>query len=326
MKIVFHYDAGPALAARLDAFAADGLHVDVCPVADAGRFKSLMQEAEILWHVLEPVTETVIDFSPKLKLIQKFGVGLNTIDLEAAKARNIAVSNLPGTNSRAVAELTLALMLAALRRIPAFDKATRAGQGWSWDPALQDSLGEIHGRTIGLVGYGAVPRILAPILKAMGAEVLYTARTAKPDAQGQFCPLEELIARSDIVSLHVPLTAETEGMLGADAIAAMKPGAILINTARGGLVDNDALAAALRDGHLAAAGLDTFAAEPVDPADPLLALDNIMLTPHVAWLTPETIDRSLEIAVYNVRRLAAGEALHNQVAWERSLAAPLCRQ
>jgi phosphoglycerate dehydrogenase-like enzyme len=210
--------------------------------------------------------------------------------------------------------MTLALMLAALRRIPAFDVATRAGEGWSWDPALQDRLGEIHGRTIGLIGYGAVPRILAPILQAMGAEVLYTVRSPKADAVGQFSTLDDLIARSDIVSLHVPLTAETENMLGADAIAAMKPGSILINTARGRLVDNDALAAALRDNRIAAAGLDTFAAEPVDPDDPLLALDNVVLTPHVAWLTPETIERSLEIAADNVRRLAAGQTLHNQVA------------
>jgi phosphoglycerate dehydrogenase-like enzyme len=313
VKIVFHYDAGPALAARLEQFAADGLKVDICPVADRERFRALMRDAEVLWHVLEPVTEEVIGFSPALRLIQKFGVGVNTIDLDAARARRIAVSNLPGTNSRAVAEMTLALMLAALRRIPMFDAATRAGQGWSWDPVLQDSFGEIHGRTVGLVGYGAVPQILAPILSALGAEVLYTARAPKADATGRFCALDELIVRSDIVSLHVPLTAETEGLLDAEAIAAMKPGAILVNTARGGLVDNDALTAALRDGRLRAAGLDTFAAEPVVPDDPLLQLDNTVLSPHIAWLTPETIDRSLEIAAGNVRRLAAGEPLVHQV-------------
>jgi phosphoglycerate dehydrogenase-like enzyme len=313
MKIVFHYDAGPALTERLKAFAAQGLHVDVCPVAETARFRKLMTDADVLWHVLEPVTEEVMDFSPKLKLIQKFGVGLNTIDLDAAKARDIRVSNLPGTNSRAVAEMTLALMLAALRRIPAFDAATRAGEGWSWDPALQDRLGEVHGRTVGLVGYGAVPQCLAPVLVAMGAEVIYTARSAKPHALGRFCTMDDLISRSDIVSLHVPLTVETEGMVDARTLAAMKPGAILINTARGGLVDNEALATALREGHLAAAGLDTFAAEPVALDDPLLTLDNVVLTPHVAWLTPETMDRSFDIAADNVRRLTAGEPLHNEV-------------
>lgn len=313
MKIVFHYDAGPALAARLKGFAEEGLKVDICPVADTDRFRALMGGADVLWHVLEPVTEAVMDLSPNLKLIQKFGVGLNTIDLDAAKARNILVTNLPGTNSRAVAEMTLALMLAALRRIPAFDRATRAGEGWSWDPALQDRLGEVHGRTVGLVGYGAVPQILAPVLQAMGANVLYTARSAKPRAAARFCAFDELVTQSDIISLHVPLTDETEVMVDAETIAAMKPGAILINTARGGLVDNLALADALRDGRLAAAGLDTFAVEPVDTGDPLLALENVVVTPHIAWLTPETIDRSLAIAADNVRRLGAGKRLHNQV-------------
>ncbi len=314
MKVVFHYDAGPLLSDRLGRIRGDGLHVDVCPVADRDRFRALMADADVLWHVLEPVTEAVIGFSPGLKLIQKFGVGLNTIDLEAARARNIRVSNLPGTNSRAVAELTLGLMLAVLRRLPAFDAATRTGQGWAWDPALQDRLGEVHGRTVGLVGYGAVPRVLAPILAAMGAELIYAARSAKADAVGRHCSLDEVIARSDILSLHVPLTVETEGMIDGPAIAAMKPGAILINTARGGLIDHEALAAALRSGHVAGAGLDTFAAEPVEPDDPVLALDNVVVTPHIAWLTPETIDRSLAIATENVRRLAAGEPLLNEVA------------
>lgn len=314
MKIVFHYDAGPALAARLKQLCGDDIHIDVCPVREPDRFQMLMREADVLWHVLEPVTKSVIDAAPGLRLIQKFGVGVNTIDLDAARARAIRVSNLPGTNSNAVAEMTLALMLAALRRLPAFDHATRAGQGWTWDPALQDRLGEIRGRSIGLVGYGAIPRILAPILAAMGADVLYTASSPKPDAAARFCALDELIRSSDILSLHIPLTGETEGLLGQSAFSAMRPGAILINTARGGLVDQAALLAALESGHLAAAGLDTFALEPVEPDDPLLALDNVVLTPHIAWLTPETIDRSLDIAVDNVRRLAAGEPLRNEVA------------
>ncbi len=313
MKIVFHYDAGPALAARLEDLSGDGVRIDICPVGEPERFQALMGEADVLWHVLEPVTAAMIRSASKLRLIQKFGVGLNTIDLEAARAHNIRVSNLPGTNSSAVAEMTLALMLATLRLIPVFDTAIRAGQGWSWDPGLQDRLGEIRGRTIGLVGYGAVPQMLAPVLAAMGADIIYTARAEKPDAVGSFCSFGELIGRSDIVSLHVPLTAETDGMLGKDAIAAMKPGAILINCARGGLVDQQALAVALRNGHLAAAGLDTFAEEPVDPANPLLALENVVMSPHIAWLTPETIDRSLTIARDNVRRLDAGETLHHQV-------------
>lgn len=313
MNIVFHYDAGPRLLAKLHELEGDGIAVNVCPVENRGDFSRLMGRADVLWHVLEPVTDEIIRGASSLRLIQKFGVGVNTIDLDAARANDIAVCNLPGTNSRAVAELTLALMLAALRRIPAFDGLTRAGRGWNWDPALQDSLGEVHGKVIGLVGYGAVPEILAPILKAMGAEIIYFARTERPGAAGRFAPLETVLTGSDIVSLHVPLSEQTAGMIDRSALSRMKPGAILINTARGGLIDQVALADALKSGRLAAAGLDTFAVEPVAAGDPLFSLDNLVCTPHIAWLTPETIDRSLLVAVENVRRLAAGRTLLHRV-------------
>lgn len=313
MKIVFHYDAGPGLRSRLTNLSMSDLDVVVCPVKDRPRFARHMQDAAALWHVLEPVTDAVIEASPQLRLIQKMGVGVNTIDVEAARARGIRVCNMPGTNSRAVAEATLGLMFGALRRIPHFDAATRRGAGWSWDPALQDHLLELGGRCVGLVGYGSIPRILAPILRALGAEVIYHARTAKPDAIGDFCPLPELLARADIVSLHVPLDDETRHMLDAKALASMKAGAILINTARGGLVDEVALVDALESGRLRAAALDTFEREPAAADSPLLRLDNVVLTPHLAWLTTETLERSVAVAAENCRRIGAGEALLHQV-------------
>ncbi|MCW8835816.1 MAG: 3-phosphoglycerate dehydrogenase, partial [Rhodospirillales bacterium] len=154
---------------------------------------------------------------------------------------------------------------------------------------------------------------LAPILKAMGARVLYTAQSRKDDAEAEWRTLDDLLAQSDIVSLHVPFTAETGGMIGRNAIARMKPGAILVNTARGELVDEVALLDALRSGHLRAAGLDVFASEPVDPANSLLSLENVVVAPHLAWLTEETWVRSLDIAVENCRRLRDGESLLHQV-------------
>lgn len=312
MKVVFHYAAGPALAARLAAF--EGLDVAVCAEADRDRFAALMADAEVLWHVLQPATAEAIAAAPRLRLIQKIGVGVNTIDLDAARRRGIPVCNLPGTNARAVAELALLLMLGALRQVSRFDAATRAGRGWSSDPAAQDCLGELGGRTVGLVGFGAVPRALAPVLAAMGCRLLYAARSPKPDALGEWGPLEDLLAESDVVSLHVPLTPETERMIDARALARMKPGAVLVNTARGGLVDQPALVEALRHGPLAAAGLDVFEREPLDPADPLLALPNVVLTPHIGWLTTGTFDRSLALAAENCRRLSAGEPLLHRVA------------
>ena len=314
MKIVFHYDAGPELARRLDELRAENLEVEICRVADPERFKIYMKDAAVIWHVLEPITAEVIAAAPRLRLIQKIGVGVNTIDVDAARERGVYVCNMPGTNSRAVAEATLGLMLAALRRIPFFDAATRRGEGWTWRPEVQDDLGELAGRTVGLVGYGAVPRILAPMLRALEASVLYTARSPKPEAVGEFCDLHELLARSDVVSLHVPLLPETEGMIDESAIARMKRGAILINTARGGLVDERALIRALLERRLRGAGLDTFDEEPIPAGSPLLGLDNVVLTPHVAWLTPETVARSLGVAIENCRRLSRGvELLHRVI-------------
>lgn len=313
MRIIWNYDAAPAFRRTLEGLGARGLTVDVCPESDDARLFDLLGEAEVLWHCLRPVDTSVFDAAPRLRLVQKIGVGVNTIDLERARARGIAVCNMPGTNSRAVAEHTLALMLAVLRQVARFDSDTRAGSGWGWDPDRQDGLGEICGRVVGLVGYGSIPALLAPILTAMGARVLYTARSPRPEAAAVWRSLDDLLAESDVVSLHIPLTAETSKLLDARAFARLKPGAILVNTARGGLVDEPALLAALGQGRLAGAGLDVFAAEPLPAGHPLFALPNVVLAPHVAWLTRETLNRSLAVAVENCQRLAAGEPLQFRI-------------
>ena len=313
MKVIYHYSAGPRLARRLAALERDGLYVSICAMADHGRFAELIGDAEALWHLLEPVTAEVIAAAPRLRLVQKIGVGVNTIDLDAARRAGIAVCNMPGTNTQAVVEMTLLLMLGALRRVSQLDAATRGGHGWGLPAALQDHYGEVHGRTVGLVGYGAVPRRLAPVLQAMGAHVLFASRGPKPDAVGERRPLDALLAESDVVSLHVPLAPDTERMIDADAIARMKPGAVIVNTARGALIDEAALVEGLRSGHVAAAGLDVFETEPVPAGNPLLALDNVVCMPHVAWLTGETLERSLAVAVENCRRMEAGEPLLHRV-------------
>jgi phosphoglycerate dehydrogenase-like enzyme len=309
VKVVYHASAGPDLTARLAALP--GLEVAICPEDDDTRLASLLPDCEVLWHVLARCTSGMISAAPKLRLIQKIGVGVNTIDLEAAKSRGIPVCNLPGTNSRAVAELTLALMLATLRRVPRFDASLRSGI-WT-DLALQDGLGELGGRVVGLVGYGSVPRLLAPVLVAMGCDVLYTARNQVTDAVARFVPLRPLLEQSDVVSLHLPLTPETDRLIDRAALTRMKKGSVLINTARGGLVDQRALADALRSGHLGGAGLDVFAEEPAALDDALLALDNVVVTPHVAWITTGTFDRSFVLAAENCRRVAAGTALLHRV-------------
>ena len=305
--------AGIGVQSRFASLEEQGIFVTSCAEFDRDRFKAVLADADVLWHLLEPVTADVIALAPRLQLIQKIGVGVNTIDLDAARQRNIAVCNMPGTNSQAVAEMTLLLMLTTLRRVNHLDHATRTGKTQDLTVDLQDESGEICGRTIGLVGYGAVPRLLAPVLKAMGASVVYTCPETKADALGEYRSFAELLAVSDIVSLHVPLTRNTDKMVNEVAIKRMKPGAILINTSRGGVVDEEALRRALGERRLAAAGLDVFASEPLEPDDPLLSLDNVVVTPHVAYLTAETMVRSIRVAAENCRRLASNEELLHRV-------------
>ena len=304
--IVLHARPSPGFRAAVDAiFGKDVVvHVD-----EAAPLDSVAGEITALLHVLTPVTAECIASAPKLKLIQKLGVGVNTIALDAARTHGVAVCNMPGTNSQAVAEMALSLIMAVLRRTCFFDARTRAGEGWSADPSELDNVGEVAGRTVGLVGIGNSAQRLAPVLAALGARLVYTARSPR-DLPYDYLPLDRLLAESDIVSLHIPLTEETRGSI--DPMA-MKPGAVLVNTARGELVDEARLVQALTSGHLRGAGLDVFAAEPVPADNPLLALPSVVLAPHIAWLTPETLVRSLDVAHENCRRLSAGEPLLHQV-------------
>jgi phosphoglycerate dehydrogenase-like enzyme len=313
VKAVLHYRASEGFRQILKAACPPDMQAVVVDEADNAAFAREMRDADALLHVLRPVSASDMEGAPKLKLIQKIGVGVNTIDLDAAKRLNIAVCNMPGTNSQAVAEMTLMLMLATLRRTSYFDPLTRKGEGWRPDTSEFDRVGEIAGRTIGFVGYGAVPSRLAPVLQALGATVLYNARSAKSGASATFVSLDGLLSRADIISLHCPATPETRGMISREAIARMKPGAVLINTARGELVDEAALAEALASGRLRGAGLDVFAKEPAEKPNPLFGLPNVVLMPHIAWLTPETLQRSMAVAIENCRRVMAGEQLLHRV-------------
>lgn len=315
MKVLYHYDVGPWLRDRLTRMAEDeGLRIAICSERDHDGFLEQMADTDVLLHNLEPVMAEHMAAAPKLKLVQKIGVGVNTIDLDAARERGIAVCNMPGTNSQAVSEMTLLLMLACLRRLPVFHARTARGDGWGWPPAMQDTLGEIAGKTVGLVGNGSVPQLLTPVLTAMGARVLFTKRGAPDPAIPAWVDKATLLAESDIISLHIPLVDETRHWLDGSAISRMKPGAILVNTARGPLVDEEALAAALSAGRLMGAGLDVFAEEPSPAGNPLFALDNVVLAPHVAFFTLGTLERSLAVASENINRLRAGRDLLHRVA------------
>ena len=314
MKVVLHYRASDGFRATLEQARPPSVDLVVVDDADDAGFAGEMRDADALLHVLRPVTAADIAAAPRLRLIQKIGVGVNTIDIEAARARGVAVCNMPGSNSQAVAEMALMLILAALRRVGIFDPQTRAGEGWRPSPHELDLVGEIAGRTVGFLGFGAIPQRLAPAVAALGGEVIFTARSAKPVGASRSVSFDELLAISDVLSLHVPSTPDTRGIISGSAIARMKRGAVIVNTARGDLIDEAALVAALRSGHLRAAGLDVFAQEPAARSNPLFGLPNVVVMPHIAWLTPETLRRSAGIGFENCLRVAQGRDLLHRVA------------
>lgn len=232
------------------------------------------------------VTRRLIDAAPRLRWIARAGAGLDNIDVAAAKERGIAVLNVPGANSVAVAELVFALLLALFRQIPAADASMRAG---AWEKARFKGR-ELRGKTIGIVGLGKIGREVAARARAFGMTCLgHDPLVAGADARAmgvEPMALDALLARSDVVTLHVPISPATRGMIGADRIARMPKGAVLVNAARGGLVDESALLEALRSGALGGAALDVFAEEP--PSDrALVALPNVVSTPHVGASTVE---------------------------------------
>jgi len=311
VKVLAHFQPGEKVREQVAA-ESDWLDVRWVPEVDDDAFHRELPEAEVIWHVLRPLSGSDFEKAPKLKLVQKLGAGVNTIDVDTATARGVAVANLPGANAPSVAEATLMLMLTTMRRLPALDKATREGRGWPADPELGDKVRDLGSCTVGLIGYGNVAKRVEQTLRQLGATVLHTS-TKRDEYNHSWASFNELLEKSDIVSLHLPLTAATAGMIGEAEIARMKPGSILINTARGEIVDEAALVAALQSGHLAWAGLDVFAHEPVSADSPLLALENVILSPHVTWYTADTMERYLTGAIRNCRRLAEGKPLYSVV-------------
>ena len=313
MRVLAHFVPGGPDSKVIEFLAPyrDWLDVRFCAEDDDDTFYRELADAEVIWHVLRPLSGQDLAGAPRLRLVHKLGAGVNTIDVDAAPAHGVAVANMPGANAASVAEGTLLLMLAALRRLPELDRATREGRGWPSDPTLGETVRDIGGCTVGLVGYGNIAKQVERILVAMGADVIHTS--TRDDGSAGWRSLPDLLSACDIVSLHLPLTHATAGLLGRDALARMKSDAVLVNTSRGPIVDEEALADALRTGKLAAAGLDVFAVEPVPADNPLLRLPNVVLTPHVTWYTADTMRRYLELAVDNCERLRDGRNLANVV-------------
>lgn len=256
------------------------------------------------------VGEAFLARAPALRLIQIPGHGHDHVDLEAARRRGVPVCTVAssGAESHTVAEMALLLAGAASRRLITGDRMVREGR-WGTQEMLFTGGGvfELAGKTLGIVGYGRIGREVAKRARAFDMRVVYTDVVRADDDGVEFLELDALLAQSDIVSLHAPLTPETKHLIDDETIGRMKPGALLVNTSRGGLVDADALARALTSGRLRAAAIDVFDPEPPPADSPLLALDNVVLSPHMAGVAQESIMRILGAALGNCLRVARGE-------------------
>jgi D-3-phosphoglycerate dehydrogenase len=244
-------------------------------------FASLKDAGAIVTRSATKVNEELLSNAPLLKVVARAGVGLDTIDLPTCEKRGIKVINTPGASSNAVAELALAMMLSFSRSLPRAD-STMKKKVW----AKKELTGrEIQGKTLGVVGFGRIGSMLALKARALGMEILYYDPRPKPSGIGKAVNLDELFSSSDFISLHVPLSPETKGLVNGPAFSKMKKTAVLVNTARGGLVDEEALYSALKEGKIAGACLDVYPEEPYEGK--LCELDNVLLTPHIGGSTKE---------------------------------------
>jgi glyoxylate reductase len=257
----------------------------------------------LLTLLTDPVDSDVIAAAPSLLAISNYAVGVDNVDLAAATERGIPVGNTPGVLTESTADLALALMLGIGRRIVEGDAYVRRGEWRTWEPGLL--LGrDLHGATVGVVGFGRIGRAVARRCEGFGCEVLHTSRRGGVE-------LGELLERSDFVTIHAPLTPETRGLIDAAALRRMKPTAYLVNTARGPLVDTDALTAALHGREIAGAALDVTDPEPLPGDHPLLGAPGLLIVPHIASATHATRERMADMAVDNLLAGLAGERMPN---------------
>ena len=287
---------------EVDQFHRDG--VDVMPHDDL--VARVAGKQALVSMITDAISRDVIEAGDVLKVIANAAVGYNNIDVAAARERGIVVTNTPGVLTDATADLTWALILGVTRRIGEGERLVRRGEWKGWTFVFM--LGaEVRGKQLGIVGYGGIGRAVAARGRAFGMRIAYTSRTPKDEPDAESMPLDRLLATSDIVSLHCPLTAETRHLIDQAALARMKRSAYLVNTSRGPVVDEKALAWALRTRLIAGAGLDVFEHEPkVEPE--LLTLENVMVVPHLGSGTVETRTAMADLAVRNVAAVLSGQA------------------
>jgi phosphoglycerate dehydrogenase-like enzyme len=304
-RIVIPDDAPPVMASSqayrklLDRTDVD--YYDTLPGSEEGLIQRIAS-AEIVINIRSSTrfSEQVFRRSVNLRLLSIWGTGTDNVDLAAAARHGVTVTNTPGVSALSIAEHALALLLAVARRIPRVDAEVRQGR-WPRGQAVQ-----MHGKTLGIVGLGAVGRQFARIGGGIGMSVKAWTMHPDPALGFELVSLDDLFRLSDVVSLHLRLSADTRGFMGRREMEKMKPSAILINTARGPIVDQEALLEALTSGRIAGAGLDVFDVEPLPFGHPLTHLENVVLTPHSAGVTPEALEAGLQLSIDNVWNFVSG--------------------
>jgi glyoxylate reductase len=275
----------------------------------------------------ETINVEVMDAGENLKVVSNYAVGFNNIDVGAATERGIYVTNTPGILADTTADCAFALLMAVARRIPEADRHVRAKK-WihAWGPSMFIGS-DVNGKTLGVVGLGRIGSAVAKRAMGFNMKIIYNDVSRREDLEGElgitYRPLDEVLAESDFLSMHVPLTEETRHMIGEDQLSRMKRTAFLINTSRGPVIDENALYKALRDGVIAGAGLDVFEEEPIDPDSPLLQLDNVVLTPHIASASVETRTKMAVTAAINLVSVLQGKEPPNLVNPEVKKVRPL---
>lgn len=275
-----------------------------------------LREVNYLITASYPITRELLEKAPNVKLIQKTGSGVDNIDLKAAAEFGIHVASTPGANSNSVVELTIGMIISLYRKLHVLDRLTKNGEWKMWE--YRTTMFEMNDKTHGVIGIGNIGKKVAQLSKAFGTNVIYydvnrLSMEEEKELGITYVTFDNLLSRSDIISLHIPLIPETRNLISDKELSLMKSTAILVNVARGNIIDEQALAEALKCNRLLGAALDTWASEPINSDNPLLQLDNVLATPHIAGGTRDVLETVLRLSFENIRKVEAGSIADNLV-------------